>query len=71
MQSVMKHAQDALAPYRDSTRGTPDPSFTLQLPDEVYTGSNLYAVQKIFDGSFEFDVFYESRSAKQVLSCEY
>jgi len=67
MQSVIKHAQEALAPYRDSTRGMPDPSFTLQLPDEVYSGSNLFAIQKIFDGKFEFDVFYESKSAKQTL----
>ncbi len=70
MQSVIKHAQEALAPYRDSTRGMPDPSFTLQLPDEVYSGSNLFAIQKIFDGKFEFDVFYESKSAKQTLGCE-
>lgn len=68
MQSIIKHAQESLEPFRDSTRGTPDPSFTLQLPDEVFTGSNLYAIQKSFDGEFQFDVFFESKSAKQALS---
>ncbi|KAN0141302.1 Glycoside hydrolase [Lactarius tabidus] len=40
----------------------PDPSFTLQLSDETYSGSNLFAIQKFFDGKFQFDVFFESRS---------
>ena len=56
--------------YSDPKIGAPDPSFVLQLTDEVYTGSNLYAVQKIFKGDFQFDVFFESGSAKQKLSCE-
>lgn len=46
----------------------PDPSFVLQLPDEIYTGSNLFAVQKSFEGEFQFDIFFESASAKQKLS---
>ncbi|EGN96016.1 glycoside hydrolase family 63 protein [Serpula lacrymans var. lacrymans S7.3] len=49
------------------TAKAPDPSFVLQLSDEVYTGSNLYAVQKSFDGEFQFDVFFESQSAAQML----
>lgn len=66
----MKRAQEVIAPYRDPAAGIPDPSFVLQLPDEIYSGSNLYAVQKSFDGEFQFDVFYESASSKQTLSCE-
>ncbi|KAF6764909.1 glycoside hydrolase [Ephemerocybe angulata] len=46
----------------------PDPSFLITLPDDVYSNSNLYAVQKTFDGPFQFDVFFESASAKQKLS---
>lgn len=53
--------------YRDGT--PPDPSFVLQLADEVYMGSNLYAIQKSFEGEFQFDVFFESASSKQKLSC--
>ena len=68
MQALLKHAREVLTPFQDSSRGTPDPSFTLQLPDEVYTSSNLYAVQKLFDGEFQFDIFFESASAKQKLS---
>ncbi|KAI5124041.1 hypothetical protein M0805_003870 [Coniferiporia weirii] len=68
MNSVLKHAQDVITPYQDPAKGAPDPSFVLQLPDEIYTSSNLFAVQKSFDGEFQFDVFYESASAKHKLS---
>lgn len=67
MQAILKHAQEALGPYKDPAFGAPDPSFTLHLPDEVYTGSNLYAIQKLFDGEFQFDVFFESGSAQEKL----
>ncbi|KAJ7273466.1 glycoside hydrolase family 63 protein [Mycena haematopus] len=66
LQQIIKRAQEILSPYKDAT--PPDPSFVLQLPDEVYTSSNLYAVQKSFDGQFQFDVFFESASSKQKLS---
>ena len=70
MDSVLKHAQQAITPYQDPEGGAPDASFVLQLPDEVYSSSNLYGVQKSFDGEFSFDVYFESASAKQKLSCE-
>lgn len=69
--SIIQHAKDSIAPYQDSGQTPPDPSFILQLPDEVLTGSNLYAVQKIFDGPFQFDVFFENSKAKQRLTCLY
>ncbi|KAH8108478.1 glycoside hydrolase family 63 protein [Phellopilus nigrolimitatus] len=68
MNAVLKHAQEVIAPFQDPAKGAPHPSFVLQLPDEVYTASNLFAVQKSFDGEFQFDVFFESGSAKQKLS---
>jgi mannosyl-oligosaccharide glucosidase len=71
MSTVINRAQTILAPYREPQSIPPDPSFVLQLPDEIYTGSNLYAVQKSFDGEFQFDVFFESASAKQKLSGTY
>jgi hypothetical protein len=67
--SIISHAKEAIAPYQDPSVAPPDPSFVLQLPDEVLAGSTLQAVQKTFDGPFQFDVFYESASAKQKLSC--
>ena len=70
MKSISEHAQAAVAPYQNSPLGVPDPSFVLQLPDDVYTGSNLYAVQKFFDGSFQFDVYFDSGSVKQKLTCK-
>ncbi|OCH95312.1 glycoside hydrolase family 63 protein [Obba rivulosa] len=70
MQNIIKHATEVLEPYREQKADMPDASFTLQLSDEVYSGSNLYAVQKFFDGPFQFDVFFESASAKQKLGPE-
>ena len=68
MQPIMKYATEAIEPYKDGSRGYPDPSFIFQLPDEINFGSNLYAVQKHYDGPFQFDVFFES--AKKKLSCK-
>ncbi|PSR88880.1 hypothetical protein PHLCEN_2v5029 [Hermanssonia centrifuga] len=68
LQSIIQHAKEVIAPYQEHPSGPPDPSFVLQLPNEVFTGSTMYAVQKIFDGPFEFDVFFESASAKQKLT---
>ncbi|ESK85883.1 mannosyl-oligosaccharide glucosidase [Moniliophthora roreri MCA 2997] len=68
LQAIVQRAQGIIEPYRDPAVGAPDPSFILQLPDEIYTGSNLHAVQKLFDGEFQFDVYFESASAKQKLS---
>ncbi|KAG2020673.1 glucosidase I [Coprinopsis cinerea AmutBmut pab1-1] len=46
----------------------PNPGYVLTLPNDVYTNSNFFAVQKTFDGPFQFDVLFESGSAKQKLS---
>lgn len=68
LQAMIKRAQDVIAPYADPAVGLPDPSFILQLPDEVYSGSNLYAIQKTFKGPFQFDVFFDSASLTQKLT---
>jgi len=71
MGDIFQRASTILAPFRESpATGVPDPAFVLQVADEVYFGSNLYAVQKTFEGPFQFDVFFESASAKQKLSRE-
>ena len=51
---VEGYAKDIAESYKDPQVGFPHPSFILQLPDDVYTGSNLYAFQKSFDGAFQF-----------------
>lgn len=71
LQNVVKHGNDIVEQYKNSPAGYPDPSFVLQLNDEVYSGSNLHAVQKIFDGPFQFDILFESASAKQPISCQF
>ncbi|KZT28597.1 glycoside hydrolase family 63 protein [Neolentinus lepideus HHB14362 ss-1] len=67
MQNIIQRAQNILQAYKDPQKGAPDPSFVLQLSDEGLSGSNLYAVQKSFDGEFQFDVYYESASAQHQL----
>ena len=69
LKEIVDRAREAIQPYRAPEAGLPHPSWILQLPDDIYTGSNLFAYQKSFDGPFQFDVFYESASAKQKLSC--
>ena len=68
MRSIMERARPLIAPYQDPAVGAPDPSFILQLPDENAIGSNLYGVQKFFDGPFQFDVYFDSASVKQHLT---
>lgn len=50
--------------------GPPDPSFLLALPNTVQENSNLLAVQKIYDGAFEFDIFYDAPDVDEKLDCE-
>lgn len=66
MKEIAENAGNALQGVKGSN--SPDPSFTLQLSDETLSGNNLLAFQKLFDGKFQFDVFYESRSAQKKLS---
>ncbi|KAK2460565.1 hypothetical protein APHAL10511_007035 [Amanita phalloides] len=67
LKPLIEHARELVAPYTDPSKGPPDPSYVLRLPNEVSVGSNLFAVQKTFDGHFQFDVYYESASNKQKL----
>ncbi|KAH9952220.1 glycoside hydrolase [Amylocystis lapponica] len=68
LQNLLLHAQTVAQSFKDHPSGLPDPSFVLQLSDELYTSSNLFAVQKSFTGPFQFDVYFESASAKQKLT---
>lgn len=68
MKNIVDHAREAVEPYREPGADVPDPSHVLQLSDDVYINSNLFAVQKSFEGEFQFDVFFESASSKQTLS---
>lgn len=69
-QSILKYAKPIAEQYREGDY-SPDPSFVLQLPDETVTASNLFAVQKFFDGEFQFDVFFDSASSPNDLDCVY
>ncbi|GJJ12478.1 hypothetical protein Clacol_006720 [Clathrus columnatus] len=65
--SLMTAAQNILKPYQQSEIPLPDPSFLFQLPNEVHSMSNLFAIQKTYDGKFQFDIFFESSSIHQNL----
>jgi len=67
IQEIASNAQKAAQDFKQGDL-VPEPSFTLQLSDETLSGSNLLAFQKFFDGEFQFDVFYESRSGQKDLS---
>ncbi|KAF8510232.1 glycoside hydrolase [Hysterangium stoloniferum] len=64
---ILEVAQTSIDTYRKRELPFPDPSFVLRLPNDVYSGSNLFAIQKTFDGQFEFDIFFESGSNRQKL----
>lgn len=66
MKEIAENAGNAMQNVKGSD--APDPSFTLQLSDETLSANNLLAFQKFFDGKFQFDVFYETRSAQKKLS---
>ncbi|TFL06922.1 glycoside hydrolase [Pterulicium gracile] len=67
LENIISHASPILKEYQDPKASPPDPAFTLQLSDETYSNSNLYAIQKFFEGSFQFDVLYDSGSSNQKL----
>jgi mannosyl-oligosaccharide glucosidase len=67
IQELVRNAGKAVQDHKQPDTA-PDPSFTLQLSDETLSGSNLLAFQKFFDGEFQFDVFFESRSAQKELN---
>ncbi|KAI0033259.1 glycoside hydrolase [Vararia minispora EC-137] len=70
LELLLAHAKEVLDPFQKPGTPPPDPSYTLQLPDVNHESSNMFAVQKFFDGPFQFDVFYESKSAKHELSSD-
>ena len=64
LQQIYQTAQESITPYKDDETGPPHPAFALRLNNEIYTASNFYAIQKFFDGDFQFDIFYESEGQK-------
>jgi mannosyl-oligosaccharide glucosidase len=64
---LLEVAQTSVDAYKKRELPFPDPSFAIRLPNDVYSGSNLFAIQKTFDGKFQFDIFFESGSNKQKL----
>ncbi|KAG9010083.1 Processing alpha glucosidase I [Tulasnella sp. JGI-2019a] len=65
--AIMDFAMPLATKYQEKQQGLPEPAFLLTLPDDVTSGSNVYAIQKQFEGEFTFDIFYESASGEHHL----
>ncbi|QRW27438.1 glycoside hydrolase family 63 protein [Rhizoctonia solani] len=63
LKNIIDHATTIIKPFNEDKQNPPDPAFVLNLEDEVLSGSNLYAVQKTFNGAFSFDIYYQSGSS--------
>ncbi|EJU05594.1 glycoside hydrolase [Dacryopinax primogenitus] len=65
--ALMAHAEPLVTKYggKEAPDELPDAAFLLMLDDHIARGSNFYAIQKIFDGPFSFDVHYETADSKQ------
>ncbi|KAG9040707.1 Processing alpha glucosidase I, partial [Serendipita sp. 407] len=55
-------AQAIIMPYKDEPV-KPDPAFVITMGNTIARESNFYAVQKTYDGTFSFDVVFDSQSA--------
>ncbi|KAG8861996.1 Processing alpha glucosidase I [Tulasnella sp. 330] len=60
--AILEFAMPIATKYQEQQKSLPEPAFLLALPDDITSGSNIYAIQKQFEGEFTFDIFYESAS---------
>lgn len=69
MEDVFARAGKILEPFKsqENQGNVPSPAFSLQVSNVIQPESNLYAIQKTFNGPFQFDIFYESASANHKL----
>lgn len=58
MGESVQGAQEKMKKY--GQENAPDPAVLFALSNEIREGSNFYAFQKTYEGSFAIDVFYES-----------
>jgi mannosyl-oligosaccharide glucosidase len=65
LKTVVQAVRPLLEEYKPED--LPEPAFLLTLSNEVYSGANLIAIQKAFEGPFSFDIYYDSASVKQKL----
>jgi mannosyl-oligosaccharide glucosidase len=68
LKTILEHGRDVVTPYTNQQKGMPDPSYVLSLPNDVLYGSNVFGVQKHFDGPFQFDVIFDSASNTQKIT---
>ncbi|BFZ62363.1 Processing alpha glucosidase I [Saitoella coloradoensis] len=68
LQQISAAVQSASQKYGENS--IPPPAQIFTLPNTGVVSGNFQAVQKTFEGSFEFDVLYTSRSAPQAMTSE-
>jgi mannosyl-oligosaccharide glucosidase len=59
---MMANAQKMVDKYGQES--LPDPAITLSLENQVNFGSNLMAFQRLFEGEWSFDVYFEMENSK-------
>ena len=68
--TILERANEILLrAHNNVEKALPHPSLGLRLPNHVEASSNLFVIQKFFEGSFQFDVFFESSNSRQRLDC--
>ena len=58
LQDIISNAQGHLQKY--GQENLPDPAILFSLNNQFRYGSNLFALQKTYEGAFTVDVFYDS-----------
>lgn len=48
----------------------PDPAVLLTLPDEARYGANLFGFQRVYEGTWAVDIFFEPESTHSPLDSE-
>ncbi|MBW0480168.1 hypothetical protein O181_019883 [Austropuccinia psidii MF-1] len=64
MAAIQEYAQPLVEKY--TPENAPDPGFVLSLPNEIRYGSNLYAIQKVYDCPFELDIYFDGDGAPKL-----
>lgn len=66
---ILNQANERFKPILDKygQQDLPDPALLLSLTNEVAYGSNLFAIQKTYEGAFKLDVYFDSGSPGSAL----
>ncbi|KAH9449564.1 hypothetical protein Pst134EB_020387 [Puccinia striiformis f. sp. tritici] len=66
--SIISAINEFVHPLIDkyTVQDMPDPCLVLSLPNEVNYGSNLYALQRMYESPFELDIYFDGDGAPRI-----